>query len=290
MGEKQEHTPSDATIDMFGDGPMLADLDTKIAQSYGIIEAMLSEHNPVAVYTMNSGGNDSLITAHLMSKHPCLTAAAHVNTSTGIIATRNFVGESCDDLGIPLIEKVTPWEVYRQSILKHGFPGPSAHMFMYRNLKERRVREFVREAKTSFGDRVALITGVRLSESVRRMGNVKPIDRQGAAVWTAPVLYWTEYDKELYILRHGLRTNPVSRNLGMSGECLCGAYASGDLERALIKNLYPDDFSKIEILEQEAKAAGVNCRWGTAPPDQKKVDPAQMSLNLCAGCDMRRAA
>lgn len=278
------------TVDLFGDGPILADLDTKLATSYQIIEDMLSKHNPVAVYAMNSGGNDSLVAAHLISQHPAFTAAAHINTNTGIKATSQFVRESCEEIGLPLIEKATPWEVYRQLVLEHGFPGPSAHKFMYRNLKERRVRDLVRGAKSELGDRVALITGVRLSESVRRMGNVKAIQRDGARVWTAPILYWTEYDKELYIHRHGLRTNPVSRRLGMSGECLCGAYAKGEVERELLKRLYPEDFAKIEDLEIEAEAAGVHCRWGAAPPDQPRFDPAQMSLNLCSGCDARRAA
>jgi len=241
----------------------------------------------MAVYAMNSGGNDSLVVTHLLAQHPAFTAVAHVNTGTGVPETTEHVRGQADRAGWRLIEKATPWSVYREAVLQHGFPGPASHLIMYSLLKERRVREIVAEAKAGRGDRVALVTGVRKSESKRRMGTVKPVAREGAKVWTAPILYWSDDDKDRYIQENGLQRNPVSVNLCMSGECLCGSFAEGPQELLQLAHFYPEVARRIRALENEAHAAGVHSRWGVEPPRAQPVAEGQQKLGLCWTCERR---
>lgn len=213
-------------------------------------------------------------------------AAVHINTGTGIPETRKFVGEFCERYGIPLLEYFPPVP-YREIVLKHGFPGPGGHRFMYVWLKERALGQLVREHKTKWNDRIMLITGVRLSESKRRMGHVEPIVRQKAKLWVAPILDWTSDDLRAYREENGVPESEVAALLHMSGECLCGAFAHPD-EIKDLEAFYPVVAARIHALEVEAEAAGVHCVWGTRPPGKRKAaDAAGM---LCTGCQQLEMA
>ncbi|AXH66031.1 hypothetical protein SEA_PITA2_88 [Mycobacterium phage Pita2] len=63
-------------------------------------------HRIVAKCVLFSGGNDSTVLAHLMRKHA--THAIHCNTTIGIEETRQFVRDTCQMWGLPLIEEVPP--------------------------------------------------------------------------------------------------------------------------------------------------------------------------------------
>jgi len=256
-------------------------LDAKIKESLSILDDMAAEHAPVAVFGMFSGGHDSLCAVHLASTHPAFTGAAHVNTTIGIERTRQFVRDTCARQAWPLKE-YTPPVPYREIVWKHGFPGPGAHAFMYARLKERCVRALVREHKSERKDRVALVTGVRLAESTRRMGHVVPVVRAGAQVWTAPILHWTDDDKNEYMARFGLARNPIVDALCMSGECLCGAFASrGELQA--LKRVDPDAYAFIKQLEEEVALFGKPATWGVRPgvvPKKTKPKPG-----LCFSCE-----
>ena len=253
-----------------------------------ILSAAVADHSPVAVFAMFSGGHDSLVATHIAAQHPRFTAAVHINTGIGIEETREFVRETCRRQGWPLIELHPPDRQYEDLVLQYGFPGPDAHRYMYRYLKERAVRRLVAEHKRGPHDRVMLVTGVRAQESVRRMGHVKPVQREGAKVWVAPLIDWSKRDVEDYIGAQGLQPNPVVRKMHMSGECLCGAYARpGEFDE--IEFWYPDVAERIRRLEAEAAKRGVHCRWGTPPPERQI--PGQQglieALPLCWSCDAR---
>lgn len=239
------------------------------------------EHNPVRIYAMFSGGNDSMVSTHFAMSNGA-HEVLHINTGIGIPKTREFVRETCKAFGWPLREEHPPHKTYRDFVLEKGFPGPGAHMYAYSWLKERALRKVVREAKTRVKDRVMLVTGVRNLESARRMGYVQPIVREGAKVWVAPMYAFSKLDLHAYRKSHNLPESEVAKNLGMSGECLCGSFASpGEFER--IERFYPAVAQEIRALEVEAKSAMQWCSWGTRP------DPAAFSEDLpfmpmCVGC------
>jgi 3'-phosphoadenosine 5'-phosphosulfate sulfotransferase (PAPS reductase)/FAD synthetase len=245
-----------------------------------VIESAIEEYKPVKKYVLFSGGNDSTGLLHRVWTAGLCDAAVHINTGIGIQDTREFVRSYCKDLGIPLIEKHPPGETYESLVLKHGFPGPGAHRFMYINLKERALRAVTREAKTHFKDRVMLITGVRKSESLRRMGNVEYVKREGAQVWVAPLLDYTKSDLIDYRIEQNIPENPVAALLHMSGECLCGAFAKpGEMQD--IETFFPATARYIHDLEARVAEAGLKkCKWGqsSGKASLKPVGP------LCSDC------
>lgn len=255
-------------------------LSDKVAQSHAILNQAFAEHAVAAMFGLFSGGHDSLVATHLASQHPRFTAAAHMNTTIGIEATRRFVRSTSEAYQWRLREFLPP-ATYREIVLEHGFPGPGGHRFMYIRLKERSVRQLVREAKTRRADRIMLVTGVRLSESTRRMGNVEPIARDRAQLWVAPILHWTDDDKDEYMALHSLPRNPVVDRLCMSGECLCGAFAKPE-EMAELEEAYPEVAEELRGLERDAAAAGVYARWGKRPGRRVGTTGA-----MCSSCDAR---
>ncbi len=244
------------------------------------ISDAIDEIQPVKVYALISGGNDSTCVSHLAAIYgPRLDALVHINTGIGIEASRDFVRSYAQFLELPLIEKHPP-KTYEELILEHGFPGPAAHRYMYSWLKERPLREVRREAQTRRGEPVMFITGVRTQESDRRMGHVASVQKDGAVHWVAPILEFTGLDVREYISEHDLPKNEVVDFLHMSGECLCGAFSKpGELDE--ISVWYPEVAEHIRDLERKVHEIGKNsCHWG--PQSSKKIREA--AGMLCSGC------
>ncbi len=260
-------------------------LDTKIAQSMAIIDQALSgEHGYVRhLFGLFSSGNDSACPTHLASTHPAFSRAVMIDTTIGIKESQAHGRAVAEMFQWRLKEYRAPVS-YREIILKHGFPGPGGHLFMYTRLKERCVQFLVRDHKEQWKDRIGLITGVRLSESERRMGHVVPVHRKGAQLWISPILHWDDNDKIEYMARYSLPRNPVTEKICMSGECLCGAFAKKE-ELFDIENAFPEMGRTIRDLEAEARAAGVHAVWGTRPPGKRKKPT--MGGMLCSDCNRK---
>jgi 3'-phosphoadenosine 5'-phosphosulfate sulfotransferase (PAPS reductase)/FAD synthetase len=251
-----------------------------------VLSAALAEHKPARIYAMFSGGKDSIVSTHFAMEHGA-HEVLHINTGIGIKQTREFVRETCKAFGWPLREEHPPNSTYRDFVLKYGFPGPGSHRYAYSWLKERALRKVVREAKTNVKDRVMLVTGVRNLESARRMGFVKPIVREGAKLWVAPMYAYSELEMNAYRVLRQLPKSEVAENLGMSGECLCGAFASpGEFER--IDKFYPETAQEIRILQDEAKTAGVHCVWGTRPKRQGALSENLPFMAMCVNCPTKQ--
>lgn len=253
------------------------------------MDAACYGHNPVAVFGLFSGGDDSLTSCHLAARHPKFTAMVHINTGIGIEQTRVFVRETCKKYGWPLREYFAKdyGQDYREMCIKYGFPGPGQHFRMYARLKERGLRVAIREAKKVWRDRVLLVTGVRASESERRMGTVGVFERRGASLWLNPIYDWKKGDCLEYIADNGIERNTVSALIHKSGECLCGAFAKPD-ELKEIEYWFPETAREIHEIEAAVKAAGQKaCKWGVRPP---KLGPAPKgAMPLCHGCEVQRA-
>lgn len=261
-----------------------------------IITEALETHKATKVFALFSGGNDSLVSTHIATKHPNFVAAVHIDTGIGIPDTQEFVIETCKSWGVPLkiyraLENTkadgTPDpQNYEDLVLKHGFPGASSHLYMYQRLKERAVARLVREEKTGWRDRLVLISGARTSESTRRStGYLKDgcINRQYTRVWVSPIRAFTDDDCRSYIRQHDLKTNPVKEILCMSGECLCGAFAKPG-ELAMIETFYPEVGKRLRDLEAKVEAAGhKRCKWDVTygKGETKKQSEAPP---LCTSC------
>jgi 3'-phosphoadenosine 5'-phosphosulfate sulfotransferase (PAPS reductase)/FAD synthetase len=251
-----------------------------IQEASNVITQAIADYNPIKVYALVSGGNDSTVTAHLAATFgPRLDALVHINTGIGVEQTREYTRDFARWLNLPLIERHGP-RTYEDLVLQYGFPGPAAHRYMYIWLKERALQQVRREAQNGQRRRVVFITGVRLDESRRRMGHVEQIKRQGNTVWVAPIRDFTHQDIWDYREEHEIPRNEVTEILHMSGECLCGAFAKPK-ELDWLAMWYPDVANRIKRLEQQAHQAGLkSCHWG--PQSSKAIREAPGPL--CHSC------
>lgn len=242
-------------------------------------------HAIVGVVALFSGGNDSTVLTHLMRPH--ITHAAHANTTIGIEATRQFVRDTCAAWDVPLIEEVAP-VTYADLVIDQGFPGPGHHYKMYQRLKERPLdavrRHLVANARR---ERIVLVAGRRRHESARR-ANIPEMERDGSAIWVSPLVLWTALDMNTYRdMYPDVPRNEVSDLIHMSGECLCGAFATdGELDE--IAQWFPDVAADIRDLERRVKAAGhpePRCRWGWGANSTEEKSTVG---RLCSSCDARQ--
>ncbi len=213
----------------------------------------------------------------------------HINTGIGIERTREYVRDTCKTQGWPLHEiraKEDCGQDYDNWVRRFGFPGPDGHQLMYSRLKERGIRLLLRRTQTKRGERVLFATGIRHDESVRRMKyGGREVNRDGAMVWANPLYWWTKAQRDEYNRASGLPKNTVCDDLGMSGECGCGAFAhKGELERW--RKVDPSFGERIDRLSAEALALGFTWSWEAAPPaGGYNKDQHQLFHPLCFGCE-----
>ncbi len=279
------------------------------------LQSVIREYDPCDVVCLFSGGHDSLTVTHWAMAHGA-RRVAHVDTGIGIPETQRFVVDTCEKYGWPLdiyraSENISAKgefdpQVYEDIVVKHGFPGPPSHSTMYARLKERAIRRITREAEATKDHPLFFISGVRQQESSRRMGTVSEFQAVGSRqIWLAPFFDLSEDDLKRYMEQHQLQPNPVKLCLGMSGECLCGAFARpGELDR--IREHYPETADRIEAIEQKVIAAGHPWGWEDNVPgwysDKKRADKIgqtdmfqdeydEAAANfrpLCTGCEAAR--
>lgn len=262
-------------------------LERLIEQAHSIIDKAWEKHAAgrmrAAWCVLYSGGNDSTVLTHLVRNR--VDYAVHANTTIGVEATRQFVRNTCKNWNLELLER-TPPNTYRELVLERGFPGPAMHYKMYQRLKERCLEQVRNELITdSRRQRVLFIAGRRREESKRRK-NIPLYEPDGSIIWASPLAMWTKTDLVVYRqLREDVPFNPVTDHLGMSGECLCGAFAKpGELER--IRCWYPDLADEINTLAGEVKNAGHKepfCTWGHG-----QGKPPKAMGRMCSSCDINQ--
>lgn len=254
-----------------------------LSKAFAVLDDAYKEHSPSTIVGMFSGGHDSVCATYASmewAKHRGVDHfVAHINTGIGLRDTRKYVYETAIKMGWDLKEFRPPVS-YDDIVLEFGFPGPGVHPWMYRRLKERCVQVIVKETKKFWKDRVMLTTGVRTSESIRRMGSVKVVSRKGAQLWVAPIHDWSSKDKNIFIDGFEIPRNPVVKMIHMSGECLCGSYAKPG-ERELIRHKFPDDpiNDQIDNLESKMREVGVTQSWGEPPKAEHNIQ------FLCTHCE-----
>lgn len=249
----------------------------KIEQGRRMIAAAVKLYKPRKVWALCSGGNDSLCSTHLAMSTGLCDGVASINTTIGIQATRDHMAAVAERFGWPL-RWLAPPVSFIELCERFGLPGPAGHSLIYQRLKERCVNQLVRESKQRIKDRVMLITGSRVSESVRRMGHAKAVTREKAKLWVAPIINWENEDKWTYLVDHGIQPNPVTPLIGISGECICGCFAKPG-EREKIAHYFPEANREIVACEVAAMKNCQHAAWGERP--------AKKSKQLCQQCDRK---
>ena len=253
-----------------------------------IIEKALA-HKPAAIFALFSGGDGSLRATHWYMNNVPGCRVAHVNTGIGLAQTEAFVEETCARYGWDLTTiraKEDCGQDYDKIVLKYGFPGPASHHKMYIQLKERAIEELVRRNKRFRSrEKVMLLTGIQHDDSARRSGyGGDEITFVKAQMWVNG-LYWTsKSDAYHYLREYSIPRNPVSVELGMSGECGCGAFADKG-ELALWRRVDPAFGARIDRLQEAARFVGVHCRWEGRPPKEREDKrTGEMFSPMCDGC------
>lgn len=277
-----------------------------------VLDKAWERHGPAVVVCLFSGGHDSLVATHLTAawceQRGVAFRVASIDTTTAIRETLEFIKAVARAEGwahrfyeppVSFRDLVLDTSVSAKGRPRGGFPGPGWHRKPYNRLKERCVDMILREETGP----VLLVSGCRSAESVRRMAFTKPIQVDKARkrrVWVAPIHNWSKPDCNAYIERYGLPRNPVSDVLHRSGECNCGAFASGRDELREMLAWYPEMRWLVD-LEAEARALGIKaCVWGQRPPDVHEDQSALWGADenesftdtqmLCTSCAYRNEA
>lgn len=256
------------------------------------------QHSPVGLFGLFSGGHDSFSATYVASLHPAFTAAVHINTGTGVKATRDYVLDTCAKREWTLREFKATENInakgesdpqdYRQIVLQHGFPGPAGHGMMYSRLKQRAIQLLGREVGTNCRGkqkkRMMLVSGGRSQESTRRMGHVEECQVEQNRVWVAPIHDWTKHDTSLCLELANQPRNIVVDLIHKSGECLCGAFAkSGELEELALWPQTRPAYERIKALEAEVKPIH-GWGWGERPPKKRGTITVNPPGPLCWSC------
>jgi 3'-phosphoadenosine 5'-phosphosulfate sulfotransferase (PAPS reductase)/FAD synthetase len=273
---------------------MLLTLEDQIVRARSIVARAKVQFSPKMTFALFSGGNDSTAMLHIV--RDLVDAAVHINTGIGIKATREFVRKTAMDMGVALLELTTPPEVYRDIVLgatRRGFPGPGFHFICYHRLKSQRLQNLQRDYAQGRGSKILLVSGVRSSESARRLRHIGAVEidpprgRLSKCAWANPIVHFDHRLLNEYRQTHAVPRNEVADLIHKSGECLCGAFAKpGELEE--IEMWFPDDAAYIRALEAEAAKLGKEFpKWGAGSHRTKA--PARRDMPLCNKCQMEFA-
>lgn len=271
-------------------------LDAALEEARWIAAASFAEHAPRRTFVLFSGGDDSLVLLDVVRRLGLAPdGVVHVNTGTGIKETTDFVRATCAGWALELHELHPPEsfeELFVERGIIDGLPGPGMHHIAYDRLKGRALRAFVQANKRprpiGWRDRVMFLTGIRADESRKRMGYTDTIvDRDGAAVWVNPLFTWTNDEVRAYRLGRALPRNPVAEHLHLSGECLCGSYASPG-EREAIAFFFPAQEERFCAWEARCEELGrTYSKWGIKRPStkrRKRSEGHDHPGRLCSSC------
>jgi 3'-phosphoadenosine 5'-phosphosulfate sulfotransferase (PAPS reductase)/FAD synthetase len=234
-------------------------------------------------YALFSGGKDSVTTAHMLDKAGLLEGCLFVDTTIAIPDTVKFVEDYCEKMNwdLEIITRSDKCKTYDEFVMRYGFPSAGFHNITMLELKWKPLREWVMKRKD---EGVVLCSGVRSKESKRRMVNTKKYQRDKSCKhmrWAAPIHYMSTSEVWAYIHEHGLKRSPVYDNIGMSGDCMCGAFSSHG-EAELLEIFYPEVADKIRDMED--RCTNKRDTWGNGSSMQGVKQQTNFNDWACADC------
>ncbi len=218
------------------------------------------------VYALFSGGKDSFATAKVLQEAGLLSGVVLFDTGIASPEWAPTCQALCEKYEFKYEIIPTPVR-YEWYVWRYGFPGPAMHGQTMNYLKGRCVREFKRKHPGE-----ALASGVRTQESNRRTFNTKPVSVVEGVTVYAPIHDWSTEQVWKYVTQHGYEKPRSYLTLGISGDCLCGAFAR-DHERAAIKEHYPDLDRRLTSLEEISGE-----RWGQRAVDKAKCTKKEQAV------------
>ena len=224
-------------------------------QTFRGVLAELERHGRDQMYALASGGKDSMYIVDNLAKIGKMQSVLHVKTNIGLAMTTDFLRDECKRQGWPLLMVEPPVaHIYASHTLSYGFPGPALHRQIMAKLKYHAMKNFALSADRK---RTALISGVRKFESARRKVSFPhPITADGNLWFGAPAFWKSDKQVYAYVIKNGLRISPAyEHGFTVSGECMCGAFASRG-EKMLIRKADPLLADYIEWLEDGVRRFG----------------------------------
>jgi len=232
-------------------------IDKIISVTMKDIESVVTRFDNV--YVMFSGGRDSLVTLHLLSKvlGPSSIEAIFIDTGIATPGLPEYVEETCKAMNIKL-HIIRPEYDYFELVLKKGFPTITRR-WCKEYLKLRPLKKFV----TLVNDKnILLVTGVRAEESWMKNRARKLYEHPILGVSTyAPIFEWHIEDVKAYIEMFSLMENPLYKLYGKAYDCWCSVYKSpADFAILAINN--PDFFARFVETEKKLRSGGSGLYYG----------------------------
>jgi 3'-phosphoadenosine 5'-phosphosulfate sulfotransferase (PAPS reductase)/FAD synthetase len=280
----------------------MTDYKDKLKWSEELADRIKKDYNPYAVIVGLTTGKDSNVALKLATMFFDVNAAFTCDTTIAAPETMMNCQKVAEDVyGLNWICRQPPYrgvkqnpDTYFEIVKQHGFPGKTktAHNWMYRWLKDHTVNAIISSIRQRKRNRpIVIISGARRHESVRRMGTSKDVTIDGSNIWVNICNDWTDSEVYAFSRDNNLERlrSPVSRMIGMSGECFCGCYA-GKGELAEIKLASPSTYEKLMFIQNWMKE-NTNMHWGyeEAPPKGLKMEKeGQMNMFsnmiMCSTC------
>lgn len=275
-------------------------LQSLLDESWGILAMNATQiQKKTIIYSLFSGGKDSIVTAHIASHMLEFQGVGHVRTNTGPAANQHSdrAIAIAEGFGWPVYVS-SPSESFASLVIQFGFPGPAVHTWMYIHLKERAIRKLSRMARAN-KERLIYVTGLRFDESAKRKnGATERTVISANEWWVNPILRWTDTDIFEYVNYHGL-TVP---SMGHSLDCFCGAYATPE-EREWIAIEHPEQHEYLTLLEDivtsghqlqglDVRSGHLDkpfpqefCKWGHGLSMKDVRSDCKVKASLCSTCD-----
>lgn len=228
------------------------------------------------VYALLSGGKDSMATVQTLANADRLVECVSFRTKISTPDWEDFIVDTCRKHSWKHRFITTP-ESYEALVRKYGFPGPGKHGWFMSYLKGRCVREFRRQVPDGI-----LASGTRINESDRRFINTKPVSVWEGVPILTPIYDWTTERTWHFMRANNFQRSPAYQTLGISGDCLCGAFAQKD-EADKLHYHYPTLAKQFEQLGHEIKDDHPKrCEWGWGWKQPRKKTAKEAAL--CVEC------
>lgn len=252
----------------------------------------MSEYERGNHVALISGGMDSAVAAHVAINDGPADLLIYLDTGTGLDTNREYIEEYASHVGVQLWTLRTH-ESYREKVQNNGFPGPAQHLTQYTALKERQISRLA-TLSSGRGNKsdLHLWTGVRSSESKRRMEHVEPESEGPRWVWHAPIHDWGKQQCKEYLEENDIPRNPLWDTLGRSGDCFCGCFGAPEELLDLRAAGEEQHAEWIEQLEEtvdidDPKKERETWAWGALDKDARRRERAhndEAQMLLCSTC------